>query len=437
VWGIVNRGEESCVAIIYFLGKPLKMKFWDFTPPPASDLGDHDVPLEGNHLAGKRIALLLTGSIAAFKAPLLARSLRRQGAEVVAFASPEALRYVTPDVLEWSTTNPVITELTPAAEHLSDNHPFALYLLAPATYNTVNKFRYGIADGVITSTLASALGKLERSQTRILIAPTMHGSLHNSILTASLRSLASLGIEFIAPRQDYGKHNLPPEEEIVAAVCRSLSLSPLKGKRGLITGGPTPVPLDSIRLLTNRFTGRLGATIAQELYLRGADICLIQGQSSFTPPPYLPQIGILSYADYQQQVFGYLEKQAPDFAIFSAAVADYQPEQMLAGKTPSGKELNLRLIPTAKVIEMVRENFPDLYMMTFKYQEGISHAELMTIAQERLGKYQAVVANRGEEQGESGEQIAYLLTHAQPPVRLVGKGGIAEAIAVHLETIPF
>ena len=121
------------------------MRDWDFQPPPESELGDRDLALESTHLKHKRIALLVTGSIAAMKAPLIARTLRRQGAEVVAFASPEALRYTTIDALEWSTTNRVVTKLTANAEHLSDRNPFAAYVVAPATYNTINKMSLGIA----------------------------------------------------------------------------------------------------------------------------------------------------------------------------------------------------------------------------------------------------------------------------------------------------
>jgi phosphopantothenoylcysteine decarboxylase / phosphopantothenate---cysteine ligase len=121
------------------------MTNWEFQPPPESELGDRQVDLESTHLQNKRIALLITGSIAAIKAPLIARTLRRQGADVVAFVSQEALRYTTIEALEWSTVNPVITKLTAAAEHLSDDRPFAAYVVAPATYNTINKMRLGIA----------------------------------------------------------------------------------------------------------------------------------------------------------------------------------------------------------------------------------------------------------------------------------------------------
>ncbi|XTZ20081.1 MAG: flavoprotein, partial [cyanobacterium endosymbiont of Rhopalodia fuxianensis] len=173
------------------------MKDWDFSVPSSSNLGDHDVPLEGNNLLGQNIALLITGGIAAMKTPLIARALRREGANVSAFISKAATRYVTLDALEWSTNNPIVTQLTSVAEHLSDRAPFAAYLVAPATYNTINKMRYGIADGVITSTLASALGRMEQGKTKIMIVPTMHGSLHNSILTESLKFLDNLGVKIM------------------------------------------------------------------------------------------------------------------------------------------------------------------------------------------------------------------------------------------------
>ncbi|ACK73180.1 phosphopantothenoylcysteine decarboxylase/phosphopantothenate/cysteine ligase [Gloeothece citriformis PCC 7424] len=413
------------------------MKNWDFTPPPPSDLGDHDVPLEGTHLQGRRIALLITGGIAAMKTPLIARALRREGADVVAFTSSEALRYVTIDTLEWSTIHPVVTRLTSAAEHLSDSAPFDAYLVAPATYNTINKMRYGIADGVITSTLASALGRMEQGKTKIMIVPTMHGSLHNTILTESLKTLDSMGVAIMPPREDYGKHNLPSEREIVVQLCRLISHSPLKGVSILVTGGPTPVPIDNVRRLTNRFTGKLGAIITEELYLRGADVHLIHGEGSYHPPAYLPYQLAKTYDEYLALVLEQLSQKSYPFGIFSAAVADYQPETVLPGKTPSGGVLKtLQLVPTLKVIEEVKQRFPDLSMVTFKYQENVSHEELINIAQERLKRgYSAVIANRGEEIESIGEQIAYLVTQNHPPLQLIGKKVIAQAIADYLERL--
>ncbi|VEP16032.1 Coenzyme A biosynthesis bifunctional protein CoaBC [Hyella patelloides LEGE 07179] len=407
------------------------MSDWDFSPPPESELQDREVLLEGTHLVGKRIALLVTGSIAAIKAPLIARSLRRQGADVVAFASSEALRYTTVDALEWSTTNAVVTQLTAAAEHLSDDNPFAAYVVAPATYNTINKLRHGIADGVVTSSVASAIGRMERGKTQVLIAPTMHGSLHNSLLRSSLRHLQTMGVKIIPPKVAYGKNNLPPEAEIVTQVIRAVSNSPLKNVPILVTGGATPVPIDNVRILTNRFTGKLSGCIAEELYYRGAEVKLIRGQGSYNPPSYLPHLLINNYDEYLQAVIEELSKNNYQFAIFSAAVADYQLKQVFPGKIPSGGALqSIDLIPTAKVIAEVREKFPNLGMVTFKYQENITHEELIKIAHQRLQQgYQMVVANRGEEQGKNSEQVAYLVTKNNPPQKAIGKEKIAVAIS--------
>ncbi|MEL6440238.1 MAG: bifunctional phosphopantothenoylcysteine decarboxylase/phosphopantothenate--cysteine ligase CoaBC [Cyanobacteria bacterium J06621_8] len=411
------------------------MNDWDFQPPPASSLGDRQVALESTHLQGKRIALLVSGSIAAIKAPLIARTLRRQGAEVVAFVSGEALRYTTVEALEWSTTNRVVTKLTANAEHLSDEAPFAAYLVAPATYNTINKTALGIADGTLTSTLASALGRMEQGLSQVIIVPTMHGSLHNSILTESLKKLASLEVHIMPPKVAYGKNNLPSEKAIACFVCRAVSNSPLKNLPILVTGGPTPVEIDQIRRLTNRFTGRLGSYIAEELYLRGAEVMLIHGQGSYTPPDYLPYRLVTSYQEYLTEVMQQLQRPYR-FGIFSAAVADYQPAEVFPGKIPSGGKLSkIDLVPTQKVISEVRAKFPHLGMITFKYQEQVSHDKLISIARNRLKQgYQMVVANRGEEHRETGEQVAYLVTPDANPKKVVGKQNIAQAIADYLES---
>lgn len=411
---------------------------WDFSPPTPSDLGDRQVPLDSAHLAGRRVALLVSGSIAALRAPDLARALRRRGAAVTAFVSAEGLRYVTREVLEWSTGNPAVTQLTAAAEHLSDDRPFDAYLLAPATYNTINKFRHGIADGVLTSTLASALGRLAAGTTKIAIAPTLHGSLHTPLLVESLTTLRSLGVEILRPRDAYGKHNLPDPTAIAVAVARSLSRSPLAGVPVLVTGGPTPVPLDGVRRLTNRFTGRLGLAIAVELHLRGADVWFVCGDSGLRPPDYLPHEIASTYDAYRERVLGHLGDRGAAgpvrFGVFSAAVADYRPETVAPGKRPSGGDWPLQLVPTAKVIDEVRAAFPDLGMVSFKYQENCDRARLFAIARERLARgHRAVVANRGEDFGPAGEQVAYLVTGEGEPLRLEGKPDIARALAAFLE----
>ncbi|GFE68582.1 hypothetical protein CFPU101_11920 [Chroococcus sp. FPU101] len=181
----------------------------------------------------------------------------------------------------------------------------------------------------------------------------------------------------------------------------------------------------------------MGVEITEELYLRGADVHLIHGQGNYQPPSYLPHHIIETYDEYLTQVVKNLSEKPYQAGIFTAAVADYKPEEILVGKTPSGGLLkSINLVPTQKVIELVKDKFPNLSMITFKYQENVSHDKLIEIAQERLKRgYSAVVANRGEEKGNQGEQIAYLVTANQIPERMIGKKTIAVKIADYLEQI--
>ncbi len=411
------------------------MKDWDFSPPPRSELGDHSVRPQGRHLEGKRVALMICGGIAAIKAPFIARALRKQGATVVAYSSKEGLRYTTEDAMEWSTTNPVVTRLSASAEHLNDAERFDGFLIAPATYNTINKVALGIADGVLTATLAAALGRVVRGDAKVLFAPTMHGDMHTPILTESLEKLRAMGARIIPPREDYGKHNIPDTDTLVAEVCAEMSTSPLQGRRILVTGGPTPVPIDNVRRITNRFTGQLGTAIADELTLRGAKVQFVLGETGLTPPAYIECTRARNFDEYRDAVLAALG--ADDYAagLFSAAVADYKPREVAAGKIPSGGALqSLELVPTEKVIDLVRERFPDVPMVSFKYQENLAHEELMQIAQSRVDQgHLAVVANRGEEIGPDGEQIAHIVTADAEPVKLMGKPEIACGIADFLE----
>lgn len=417
---------------------PFGLKPWALNPPTPTDLSDHDVPQLGGHLKGRSVALLVSGGIAAMKAPLIARMLRKYGAQVTAFVSQEALKYVTSDTLSWSCDRPIVTQLSPRAEHLGDGTSFDAYLVAPATYNTINKFALGIADGLLTTTLSSALGRAERGLTEILVVPTMHGSMHNTILTESLQRLNTLGVHIIPPREAYGKHNIPSEQSLAWAVSRALSDSPLKGRGILVTGGPTPVPLDGVRRLTNKFTGQLAIEIAQELHMRGAEVRLLLGAGSDAPPEELEPLTerVQDFNTYRQRSLALSAHPECRAGIFSSAVADYEPEVAAEGKIESGRtRLTLDLIPTTKVIRDVRDASPTLKMITFKYQEQVSHEELMNIASSRLDMYDGVFANRGEERGPNNEQVGWLCSRGCDPKRLIGKPQIAQGIADFLERL--
>ena len=404
---------------------------WDFSAPTPSDMGDHDVPPASTRLAGKRVALLVTGGIAAMKAPQIARGLRRHGADVVAFASADALRYVAREALEWACLGQVVDGLTWRAEHLSDGAPFDAYVVAPATHNTIAKMAQGIGDTLVTSALISALGRMEQGRAKVLVAPTMHGSMHNAQLVDNARRLAAQGVQFIAPRDAYGKHNLPDTAVICTAVGRALSTSGLRGKRIMVTAGPTPVPIDGVRRIVNRFRGRLGADIADELTWRGANAELLLGDGAWRPSAPM-QISIArTYDAYRDMV---LERvQSGLFAgVFSAGVADYRPKVVVDGKIVSGSaEYPLMLEPTEKVIDLAMAAAPAMHTIAFKYLEKVSEEELIRVAAKRLDRARLVVATRGEDT-RGREQRALMVTR-DGVVAVDGKARIAAAIADHLE----
>jgi len=413
---------------------------WFFKPPATSPLNDHAVNSYGAYLKDKHIAFIITGSVASMKAPLIIRALRRYGAKITVYASKEGLRYATPDVLSWASDNQVVTKLTSKSEHLSGGEPFDAYIVAPATYNTINKVANGIADSAITTTLASALGFLHQKRTSIIFAPAMHGSLHNPLLTKSMVTLHKLGVKFVKPRQEFGKNNLPPKDVIVAEVCRATATSSLKDVPVLVTAGPTPVKIDAIRRITNRFSGKLGILIAQDLYLQGADVMLLQAYSGIRPPIWLPHTLFEYYDDYKDKVLEltsspYAGTPGPKYGIFSAAVADFRPTDVVDFKISSEDYdvINLDLESTEKVIDLVREANKEIKIISFKYEEDKNLQELSKIAQKRLTEksHFAIVANSGKLKGPNNEQQAFIFASYDKTSykKFVGKRQIASGIS--------
>ncbi len=381
---------------------------------------DLKVDIIGDYLQDRSIALCVSGGIAAIETPKLARRLRRYGANVKAYMTKESQKFIGPAALEWATEQDVVTELSGRSEHICMED---LVLVAPATTNTINKMFQGIADNTVTTLIASALGMKKP----VYLAPTMHESLYNNPFLQRnlinlkqsqniyLSELFDYGIKIIQPRIDEGKAKMPRLDTIVAEVSRELSDHSIKGKRLLITGGATPVWIDDVRLITNRFSGSLSKRIAMEAYLRGADVKLLIAKNGVTVPEYINQLRHNDLDEYVNNVFRELGecntkgKCIYDAGIFSAAVADYQPVTKLAGKIPSQGGMDcIELTETIKVIKKVRKEFPELPMVTFKYEDGVSVDRLLEIAKGRAEKYQLVIANRAQDMKTNHE--AYFVT---------------------------
>lgn len=163
----------------------------------------------GDCLRGASIALCVTGGIAAIETPKIARHLRRYGAAVTAYTTPDALKFIGKAALEWATEKRVVSELSGMAEHICLED---LVLVAPATLNTINKIFSGIADNPVTALVASAIGQKKP----VYLAPTMHGSLYeNPFLRENLESAPRYGIHLVPPRISEGKAKMPKTDVLV------------------------------------------------------------------------------------------------------------------------------------------------------------------------------------------------------------------------------
>ncbi len=345
------------------------------------------------HLAGKRIVLAVSGSIAAVKTVELARELVRHGAQVHAVMSDAATRIIHPEALHFATGNPVTTKLTGAVEHVSllgDVPGRAdLLLMAPVTSNTIAKLAVGIDDTPVTTCGLVAIG----TGVPVVIAPAMHEAMldHPSILGHVQTLRHEHGVEWVDPHREEHKAKLADPEVIVEAVIRRLAKGPMAGKRCLVITGSTEERVDDVRIITNRSSGRTGHVLAQTLGRLGAQVDVWQGRVTQPTPAGLRVRSFSSHADLMAMAGGDLSHY--DQIWMPAAVGDYAPDAA-AGKIASGQsDITLHLHPLGKVIDRVRRNAPKATLVAFKAEA--SQDGLVAKARERMGRYgaQYVVAN--------------------------------------------
>jgi phosphopantothenoylcysteine decarboxylase/phosphopantothenate--cysteine ligase len=381
---------------------------------PRASLGDREVALVNRSLGGEKILLVVTGSIAAIKAPGLTRTLRRYGAEVDVRATESAEQFVGPLALSWAVENGRVYGgggLSGEVEHLAR---YTTYLVAPATYDFINGMAQGRADTPALATMATALGRVERGEATMLVLPCMNGDMYNALLKESVTKLGSLGVKFIKPDVSGGKLEFPGARIVAAATARQVSKSPLKGVSILVTGGPTPVPLDDVRLVTNIFRGKLGREMAKELVLRGAAVSFLLGGGIEVEDWLSPFTTVhKTYDEYRDRVLDRTRGQnKPKMMILSAAVADYRPREVFAGKIASkSPELILPpFVPTEKVVDKAHEVAPEVPIVSFKLLSRVSVEELIAEARARLETHsQIVVANRRED-CDAAHQIVYIVS---------------------------
>ena len=345
------------------------------------------MPRDG--LLGKTIVMGITGSIAAVECFGVIRELVRNGADVIPVMTEDALKIVTPDSMEFASGFKPITELTGLTEHitlLNGDDSADLLLIYPATANTISKIANGIDDTVVTSMATVALG----AGIPIAIAPAMHQAMYdNPAVVDNIERLDSWGVEFIGPRMDGERAKISPADEVVANVKRILSDSPLKGKKVLVIGGRSEEPIDSMRLISNRSTGKMAVCMAEAAFERGAKTELWMGACSVKLPEYIPTVRFDSVEDLAELT----EEIDHDIVIVPAALSDFKMKDVRDGKISSDSDLTLELDPAPKILPMITSRCKTV--LGFKAESGLTEEQLIERARSRLIQYglYAVVAN--------------------------------------------
>jgi phosphopantothenoylcysteine decarboxylase / phosphopantothenate---cysteine ligase len=298
------------------------------------------------------IALGVCGGIGAYKAVEVARGLQKRGHEVVAVMTRSATEFVGPVTFEAITRRPVITDqfargVNADIEHIALASSIDLLLIAPATANIIGKLANGIADDFL-STLYTA------TPAPLLLAPAMNTRMfEHEAVRHNLDTLAARGARFVDPGEGYlacgwiGKGRLAEPADIVEAAEAILRPpGPLRGRRLLVTAGPTYEDVDPVRFIGNRSSGRMGYALAAEGARRGAEVTLVTGPTSIDPPPVREIVRVRRAAEMHDAVLARAD--AMEVIVMAAAVADYAPTEPASrkiSKTDEPLTLVLRRTP--------------------------------------------------------------------------------------------
>lgn len=286
-------------------------------------------------LKDKTIILGVTGGIAVYKAADIVSRLKKLHANVEVIMTEGATEFVTPLTFQTMSGNVVHREMFSEiinydVEHISLAQKADLILIAPATANTIGKIANGIADNLLTTVIMASTAK-------IVFAPAMNTKMYqNPIVKDNMEKLKKIGYSFIQPAVgmlacgDYGEGKMAEPVDIVEYIVDSFIKKDLSEKKVVITAGPTMEPLDPVRYMTNHSSGKMGYSIAKEAATRGAEVVLISGPTSITPPRGIELIKVKTTEDMLNAVDKYFH--SCDVLIKSAAPVDYRPETVSSTK---------------------------------------------------------------------------------------------------------
>ena len=292
-------------------------------------------------LKGKHIILGITGSIAAYKSAVLCRLLVSAGAEVKVVMTPLAKQFITPLTMATLSQNPILVDFFNPENgewnsHVKLGEWADLYLIAPATANTMAKMATGVADNLLLTTYLSA-------RCDVAVAPAMDLDMYAHVATQrNMERLREDGVHIIEPGSGFlasglvGKGRMAEPQDIVKAVEAIFAekKKSLEGKRFLVTAGATIEPIDPVRFISNHSSGKMGYAVAEALAERGADVTLVSGRTALDAPKGVERVDVLSAEQMYEACISRFEQM--DGAVMCAAVADYTPQEVATEKLKKG-----------------------------------------------------------------------------------------------------
>ncbi len=290
-------------------------------------------------LNGKSIVLGVTGGIAAYKSAELVRELVKAGARVRVMLSAGAQHFITPLTLQTLSGQPVATDtfdLTQESEigHIRLADGADAVMIAPATANVIGKLAAGIADDLITTVMLAV-------RAPVVLAPAMNVNMwENPIVQANLSRLRAHGYHVVEPDAGFlacgweGKGRLPDTHVLLAEIERALSPQDMHGERVLVTAGPNREPIDPVRFISNRSTGKMGFAVAAAAWRRGAAVTLVAGPVALPTPHGVRRIDVLTAENMRQAVHAELD--SATMLLMAAAVADYRSRRVASTKLKKG-----------------------------------------------------------------------------------------------------
>lgn len=287
-------------------------------------------------LKGKTVVLAVSGSIAAYKIASLASALKKLHANVQVLMTKNAVNFINPITFESLTGNKCLVDTFDrnfqySVEHVALAKQADVVLVAPASANVIGKIAHGIADDMLTTTVMACKCKK-------IIAPAMNTNMFdNPILQDNLKILEHYGYEVISPAVGYlacgdtGAGKMPEPELLLQYILREIAYEKdMKGKRVLVTAGPTQESIDPVRFITNHSTGKMGYAIAKMCMLRGAEVTLVSGPTSIAKPEFVHVVDVVTAKEMYEEVTKRAKDQ--DIIIKAAAVADYRPKSVSSEK---------------------------------------------------------------------------------------------------------